>query len=80
MNLAAASPNGFGVLDGLLAVLLATGCLLGLPIYWWLFGTPFVRLWQWWRTRRRAARPERADASVLKPPAGFFYSIRAGKR
>jgi hypothetical protein len=57
-----ASPDGFvGVLDVLLAITLAIGCTLGLPIYWWLFGTPIVRLWRRWRAKRRDARGQSAS-------------------
>jgi hypothetical protein len=56
-----ASPDGFiRMLDVLLAITLTTGCLLGLPIYWWLFGTPIVRLWRWWRAKRRGASSPRS--------------------
>lgn len=37
------------ILDVMLGVLLTLGCALSLPIYWWLFGTPVVRLWRWCR-------------------------------
>ncbi len=32
------------ILDIVLGVTLAVGCVLSLPIYWWLFGTPLVML------------------------------------
>jgi hypothetical protein len=39
------------ILDVVLAVSLALGCALSLPIYWGLFGKPWVRLWRWFRHR-----------------------------
>jgi hypothetical protein len=51
-----ASPDGFlRVLDLLLAITLAIGCTLGLPIDWWLFGTPIVRLGRRWHAKGRGA-------------------------
>ena len=41
------------LLDIAAAILIAAGCVLALPIYWWLFGAPFVRLWEWWRPQSR---------------------------
>lgn len=52
------SLDGFGICDVVLAILLGSGCVLSLPIYWWLFGTPFVHLWKWWRSLK-----PRPDAS-----------------
>ena len=46
----------FGVLDVVLAVLLGIGCALSLPIYWTVFGMPFVRLWKRCRARRTRLR------------------------
>lgn len=34
------------VLNAILFVLLLIGNVLGLPIWWWLFGTQIVRLWK----------------------------------
>jgi hypothetical protein len=53
------------ILDVVLAVLLALGCALSLPIYWSLFGTPWVRLWRWLRHRNGAGLGE---SPPLKPP------------
>jgi hypothetical protein len=41
-------------LDAILLVLLLVGDLLALPIWWWLFGAPVVRLW---RRICRSGRP-----------------------
>ncbi|MFA6545116.1 MAG: hypothetical protein WCS99_11930 [Limisphaerales bacterium] len=40
------------ILDLMLGVLLTLGCALSLPIYWWLFVTPFVSLWNQYRARK----------------------------
>jgi hypothetical protein len=42
------------VLDAVLFVLLVIGNVLALPIWWWLFGTPFVQLWKWIRDEERS--------------------------
>lgn len=34
------------VFDTILFILLLIGNVLGLPIWWWLFGAPIVRLWK----------------------------------
>ena len=31
-------------LDAILCIVLVVGNVLGLPIWWWLFGTPIVRI------------------------------------
>jgi len=31
-------------MDVVLATLLGIGCVMSLPIYWWLFVTPFMQL------------------------------------
>ena len=31
-------------MDVILAILLSAGCVMCLPIYWWLFMTPMIRL------------------------------------
>jgi len=36
-------------IDAILFVLLLVGNVLGLPIWWWLFGTPVMRFWRWYR-------------------------------
>jgi len=69
------SPDGFGVFNVVLAILLAAGCVLSLPIYLWLFGTPFLQLWKWWRSRRHEARHERA----YPPPVAGSTSTSAPK-
>jgi len=33
-------------IDAILFVLLLVGNVLGLPIWWWLFGTPVKRFWR----------------------------------
>ncbi|NOS70099.1 MAG: hypothetical protein HOP33_09235 [Verrucomicrobia bacterium] len=43
-----------GFMDVALAVLLGIGCILSLPIYWWLFMTPIIRLLK--RTRKPPLR------------------------
>lgn len=40
------------ILDAILFVLLATGNVLALPVWWWLFGTPIVLL-----MKRKAGNP-----------------------
>jgi hypothetical protein len=42
-------------MDVTLAILLGIGCILSLPVYWWLFVTPIIRLLK--RTRKPPARP-----------------------
>jgi len=42
------------VLDVILFVLLIAGCAMCVPIYWWLFGMPVMRLWR--HVRNRTAR------------------------
>jgi hypothetical protein len=34
------------VIDAILFVLLLVGNVVGLPIWWWLFGTPIMRFWR----------------------------------
>jgi type II secretory pathway component PulM len=43
-----------GFTDALLAILLAAGCLLCLPVYWWLVVSPLLRLFK--RTRKSPQR------------------------
>ncbi len=69
------SSPGFGPFDVVLAILLGTGCILSLPIYGWLFGTPFVRLWKCWLARRRETRHESAS-----PPRGWPRGTRSTSR
>jgi hypothetical protein len=56
------------VLDATLFLLLLLGNLLALPIWWWLFGRPFVRLWCWFRSgpdpQRHASNGEGGQHSV----------------
>jgi hypothetical protein len=40
-------------LDAILCVVLVVVNLLGLSIWWWLFGTPIVRLWGWYQRRHK---------------------------
>ena len=42
------------VIDAILFVLLLVGNVLGLPIWWWLFGTPVRQFWRWLSRRERA--------------------------
>ena len=65
-----AFPEGFGMFDLVVAILLAAGCVLSLPVYWWLFGTPFVRLWRCWRPRRDQADKHGSVHQPEAAPAG----------
>jgi hypothetical protein len=42
------------VFDAILFVLLVVGNVLSLPVWWWLFGTPLVQLWKWFRNGKRS--------------------------
>ena len=44
------------ILDAILATTLTIGCGLSLPIWWWLFVTPLVRLAKWRHTRKLDGR------------------------
>ena len=44
------------ILNAVLGLLLAAGCMLALPIYWWLLVTPLVALWKWLRHRDSAGK------------------------
>jgi hypothetical protein len=52
------------VLDAILFVLLVVGSVLALPIWWWLFGTPFVRLWKWYHNGKRSD-PARSSVTEI---------------
>ncbi len=41
------------VLNAILLVVLVVGNLLGLRIWWWLFVTPIMQLWRWYRRRHK---------------------------
>ncbi len=43
-----------GIMDVALAVLLSIGCVISLPIYWWIFVTPIIHLIK--RARKQPAR------------------------
>lgn len=41
----------FRSLDVIVAALLVVGNLLALPVWWWYFGEPVVRLWRRYHAR-----------------------------